>query len=197
MLKDDLKKDVGKVEYKRNFKERVHISKSKIDTYSNAIYLKVGESKYIYFSNDIETRYIAAVNMTYDLLISIFDANTRKSFAYRAYKYDDSIIQEMEKFVKQLKKDKPNLEARIIGFQNNEEDSGKFLAKLADFFVSNNIKLLEVDLFNTNIRHIALDTKLGTTYNVLLEDRLYRAGELINSMTNENFENSLKKEQQK
>jgi hypothetical protein len=60
--------------------------------------------------------------------------------------------------------------------------------------ISKKMKLVEVDIFGTNTRHIAIDAKLGTSYNILMEDRLYRAGELVNNLTMENFEKVMKGE---
>ncbi len=39
--------------------------------------------------------------------------------------------------------------------------------------------LFALGLFGNEIRHIALDTKTGLSYNVLLLDRIYRPGELV------------------
>ena len=64
--------------------------------------------------------------------------------------------------------------------------------QVMDFIVENKIRLVEIDLFGENTRHIAIDTKLGTSFNVLMEDRLYRPGELVNSMTVENFERTFR-----
>jgi len=101
------------------------------------------------------------------------------------------VKREGTKFINSLKKDKPNLEARIIGMQKNQ-DFYFILNQIFDFLISNKIRLVEVDLFGDNTRHIAIDTKLGTSYNVLMEDRIYRPGELVNSTTVENFERTFK-----
>jgi hypothetical protein len=195
IVKNDIKRvELNKTEYKQTSKERVHISKSKIDAYSNALYLKVGKSERIHYNVESSKKYIAATNMTYDVIITIFDVNTQNAFAYRFFKYDSLLKVNATAFITSLAKSKPNLEGRIIGMQNNQ-DFYFVINEIIEFFISHNIKIVEIDLFGTNTRHIALDTKLGQSYNVLLEDRLYRPGELANSMTIENFESELKKEE--
>lgn len=196
ILKKDLAGEINTEEYRHDFKERPHVSKSKIDEYSNAFYLEVGQSKSIHYKDGTETRYIAAVSMTYDTIISIYDVNTRNIIACRTFKYGDLERASLKSFVNSLKRAKPNLEARIIGMQSGQKDYSTMLSELIGFFASNSIKLVEVDMFGTNTRHIAIDSKLGTSYNILTEDRLFRPGELVNGMTVENFENKLKTGQQ-
>ena len=191
MLKTDVKSDINKMEYKKVFKERPHISKSKVDMYSNAVYVGIGGSKKLYYSSEIDTRYIAAKDITFDMLVSLYDINNRILLASRIYKYAFDVEKKMTAMIASIKGKKTNLEARIIGFQNNE-DVYLIGEELADFFMKNRIELVEVDLFGSNIRHVAIDAKLGSTFNMLLENRLYRPGELSNSMTVENFEAGLK-----
>jgi hypothetical protein len=62
------------------------------------------------------------------------------------------------------------------------------LYDISDMVCANGLQLVEVDLFGDETRDIAFDTKLGTSHNVLIYDRLYRAGELKNGMTMEQFE---------
>lgn len=199
ILKTDIKKDeLNKAEYRQGFKSlytmyRPNISKSKIDMYSNVKYLKAGEFYKIHYKDQRETRYIAAANLTFELIVSIYDFNTRNVFVYRIFRYSESVKKEMSKFVESLKKDRPNLEARIFGMQNNQ-DFYYVLNEIAEFLMANNINLTEIELFGNSMRHIAIDAKLGTSYNVLMEDRLYRPGELVNSMTMENFEASLRQD---
>ena len=47
---------------------------------------------------------------------------------------------------------------------------------------------MEVDLFGTDTRHIALDLKTGVSYNLLLLNRLYRAGELACQVNKEAYD---------
>ncbi len=191
IVKNEIKADLNKSEYVRNFKGRVHMSKSRMDMYSGSVYLGVGDSAIIHYADETETRYIAATGMSYDAIISLFDVNTRSMMVCRLFRYDRTVKNKLDKFVKSLKRDKPNIEARIIGMQSNQDGFSGMLNDLLHFFIANRIKLLEVDMFGSNTRHVAMDAKLGTSYNILMEDRIYRAGELVNSMTIENFENAL------
>ena len=192
ILKRDLDGEMDTGEYRHDFKERPHISKGKIDEYSNAIYLEVGKSGSVHYVDGTETRYIAAIGMSYDTMISIYDVNTRNIIVCRAFKYGDAEKTALKWFVDSLRRAKPNLEARIIGMQTDQKEYKPMLSELSDFFAANKIKLVEVDLFGANLRHVAMDAKLGTSYNLLTEDRIFRPGELVNQMTVENFENALK-----
>ncbi len=195
ILKREAKNDISKDVYRHNFKDRVHMSKSRMDEYSNSQYLEVGGSKEIHYKDETECRYVAAPNLTYDSAVSAYDVNTRRLMVCRFFKYDRSIKDKLMAFVRQLRRNKPNIEARMIGMQSNQEGFSSMLDGLSDLFIDNGIKLVEVDLFGSDVRHVAFDAKLGTTYNILMEDRLYRPGELINKMTIENFESEMKKEE--
>src|ERR1700733_14907690 len=121
IVKSEVKRDLSKNEYKYGYKDRVHMSKSKMDLYSNVDYLKVGEFKTIHFEDDTSTRYISTPNLTYDMLVSIYDYNTKNILVCRIFKFGDIIKREGTKFVGSLKRNKPNLEARIIGMQKNQD----------------------------------------------------------------------------
>ena len=43
------------------------------------------------------------------------------------------------------------------------------------------------------MRHVAVDLKTGASYNILMEDRNYRPGELINQMTPDDYARTLMK----
>lgn len=194
ILKTEIKKELNKKEYLQSFKPRPHISKSKVDEFNDIAYLKVGEVNGVHHTDELSPRYIAATNLTYDAIMSIFDVNTKKLAVYRFYLSPGKIKTDLKKYVDVLKasKPKPNLEARLIGMQNGQ-DYYLLLDEMADFFIANKIKLVEIDLFGTEMRHVAIDSKLGMSFNILLEDRHYRPGELTNSMTVENFEAQLKR----
>lgn len=193
ILEKDFKKEINKSEYKLVSKERPHISKSKLDEFSNAIYIKTNEIKNMEYSDELSTRYIAATNLSYDFLMSIYDVNTRNLAIYRFFKFPESLDVVFAKYFKSLKGARHNLEARIIGLNNNQ-DYYIVAEELIDFFSKYKIRLVEADLFGNEKRHIAIDSKLGMSFNILMEDRLYRPGELTNEITVENFEASLRKE---
>lgn len=190
MFGSDVKGELNKSEYVRRFKERVHMSKSKMDMYSSAEYIGVGSSFSMRYDDESERRYIAAPNLTYDVVVSLFDVNSRNIMACRAFQKIEFLKKDLSTFIGRTGRN-GKLEARVIGMQNNYEDFYPLLDYLAELFVSKDIKLVEIDLFGNNTRHIAIDSKLGTTYNILMENRLYRAGELINKMTLENFQKAL------
>ncbi|MCL4404741.1 hypothetical protein M1583_02000, partial [Candidatus Marsarchaeota archaeon] len=54
------------------------------------------------------------------------------------------------------------------------------------------IPLVEADLFGNEVRHIAFDAKQGMSFNVLVNNMNYKPGELVNKMTIDQFERSLK-----
>jgi len=190
ILKNDMRKDdLSKNAYLHTFKDRVHMSKSKMDMYSDSAYLKIGEFRRVHYDDEAK-RYIAATDLTYDIIISIYEINSRDMFVYRIFRYDARVRDEAAKFVESFKAKKHNFEARIIGLQSNQ-DFYFMLNELIGIVLDNRMSLVEVDLFGGNVRHIALDAKLGQSYNVLMEDRLYRPGELVNRLTIENFESQL------
>ncbi|MDE1868520.1 MAG: hypothetical protein KGH60_00950 [Candidatus Micrarchaeota archaeon] len=196
ILKNSLLSDVGLGKsryvqnYMHNFKDRQHISRFRADLYGSAKYLSVGDSATLRYTDETSIRYIAAVGMTYDLMLSLYDINSRSLFVARFASFDDKTRQSAEKFLGSTKNPKPKWEARIIGMQNSEEY--KDLYKIADFLTTNGISVYEIDLFGNEMRHVAIDSKLGVSYNMLMEDRLYRAGELINKSTVEQFEKEVR-----
>ncbi len=188
----DISKDVYRLGSKAlNGSTRVHMSRSKMDRLSDAVYLEVGDGRKLKYDGFDSPRYIAAMNITYDTLFSVFDVDSRTLFAWRFFKLV-SIDKELRKFIDSAKRARfHNMEARIIGMQNRQDF--RYTAETLCRFVSDNgIRLSEVELFGGNARHIAIDAKLGTSFDVLGEDRVYRQGELANNSTLEQFEASLK-----
>ncbi|MGC8537753.1 MAG: hypothetical protein ACP5MZ_02085 [Candidatus Micrarchaeia archaeon] len=174
-----------------SFKDRPHISKSKIDMADGAAYINIGESARVRYS-DISTRYIAAVNMTYDLLLSVYDVDTKDLFAMRVLKHAPDTFKALEKYISGISRNKyKRFEARLIGMQNKQDYS--ILMPLFKILGKYNVPVVEVDLFGDQTRHIALETLLGVSFNVLLLDRIYRPGELNNQMTQEQLEAQLMK----
>ena len=95
----------------------------------------------------------------------------------------------MERALKFVMSSGPDMEARIIGLQDGEEHG--FLKDLLGFLSKHRIRLAEADLFGERIRHIAIDLKTGMSYNILLDDRIYKPSELVNRMTVEDFQRGL------
>ncbi len=84
---------------------------------------------------------------------------------------------------------RPNFEARVIGLQNGE-NTGE-LMELLRLLERERLQVFEVDLFGADTRHIAMDAKVGMSFNILMEDRLYKPGELQNRLTEDQFERAL------
>ncbi len=183
----------GADRYLHCYKERTHISKGAIDTYSKGTYLEVSKFYKGGFQSPAEVRYVVANNITYDMLMSIYDVNARSVFVCRLFGFEGNTSAQLSSYIESLGKlkRKPNLETRLIGLQSKQK--ADYLGQISDLISAAGIKLMEVDLFGKETRHIAIDMKLGVSQDVLLEDRLYRPGELINTITLEQFERSLKK----
>lgn len=123
---------------------------------------------------DEGSRYILAKDITFDLLLSIYDVNSGSVLAARIT--NNLNATEWSRIFAMLRVVKvPNFEFRLIGLQDGCTAglgaAEQLRKRLAGRFV-------EFDLFGTNIRHIAIDTKTGVPYDLLLLNRLYRAGEL-------------------
>jgi hypothetical protein len=184
LLKDVIGEGFGSQEYLRAFKKRPHVSRSKIDSYSNCTYLKQGD----FFSrmnyNQMDSRYFGASSLVYDVLLSIYDVNSRSMAVARFMELNYETAAKFAGFIKSIKR--PNFEVRIIGMQDNQAIAP--LYRLTDMIAKNKLALFEADLFGKQVRHIAMDISSGMDFNVLLDDRIYKPGELINNMTMEQFE---------
>ncbi|MGC8479515.1 MAG: hypothetical protein ACP5M9_02495 [Candidatus Micrarchaeia archaeon] len=133
-----------------------------------------------------DKRYIRCIGISYDLLITIFDVNTCDIFVSRISKVPSK--KEFSDMLKDIKKmNENNLELRLIGLQNNHLEITRFINTLHSKI---NCKVAEVDLFGKELRNILIDTKTGMLYNLLLENRIYRPGELINKIAFEDFESA-------
>lgn len=165
--------------YLQTYKERPHISKYNLDTNENSNYININEKILTNYSTKLSKSYIAAINIVSDLFATLYSINSRDIFVFRLdLKNNNNIIKEFEQYLNKNKHN--NLELRLFGFQNtNINDALVVLNKLADISIKYATLISEIDLFGNEIRHIAIDLKIGSTFNVLLENRLYRPGELI------------------
>ena len=163
--------------------ERPHVSLSSLR--GNFIEIKYKQSTIVEYA---EKRYVLVKSLDYDLLISVYDVNTSRVFAFRAAKQED-MKKLLYNFLKRLKK--PNLELRAIGMQNLREGYGADLLaniELAYTALKPNVRLVELDLFGNETRHIAIDTKTGSSNDVLIYDRFYKPGELTTQTSFEQFQ---------
>ncbi|MCL4381915.1 hypothetical protein M1614_02980 [Candidatus Marsarchaeota archaeon] len=168
-LEDKLSQnDVNTAVLTLNFKDRPHISKSKMDENGSCEYLEKEGVLQIRYDEKIGKRYIAAPNLTNDLLVSVYNINSGELFVARISNFDAA---------KEIEKIKGgNLEARMIGLQNNQ--NYEIVKSLIKLFERKNIPIMEADLFGNQIRHVAIDAHQGMSLNILLLDRIYRPGEL-------------------
>ncbi|MHB1829899.1 MAG: hypothetical protein ACYCO0_00735 [Candidatus Micrarchaeaceae archaeon] len=132
---------------------------------------------------DESRRYVTAKNLTYDLLLTVYDVNTRSTLAARITRElgkDDWV--KLRSSIRKV--ENPNFELRVIGLQNNFVEP---LAGLDVFYKELGCTLMEIDLFGNNVRHIAFDAKTGVPYDLLLANRLYRPGELVCQLSRDKF----------
>ena len=135
-------------------------------------------------------RYLVAKDINFDLLFTAYDINTRYLFAARATK--EPLRNELAKMFLMIRKTvrNPSLEFRFIGLQNNYKIPIRFIDSVHRGFPG---RLAEIDLFGTDTRHIAIDTKTGMPYDILLQNRIYRPGELTCQNTADAFKTRLNK----
>ncbi|MCL4372245.1 hypothetical protein M1373_02930 [Candidatus Marsarchaeota archaeon] len=183
------KKDFNSKQFVLAYRKRRHISKIKMDQYDDVAYIGVGGSAMLDYKVPLEHRYIAAIDITYSLLFSMYDFNSSKLIAFNCFDDVTKQLSEANKFVNALKR--PNIEARIIGMQNSQDFS--IIGPIVDFLMKKHIYVSEADLFGNETRHIAIDAKLGMSFDVLINNVNYRPGELINKMTMDQFQRSLMK----
>ncbi len=191
LVEDMGRHDFNTKPYVRSFKARPHISKSKVDMSGGPVYLDVGQWWSQFDYNELKARYVSAVSITYDVFISIYEVNSRSEFAARFVDFTPGLKYEMDGFIRKTRM--PNLEARIIGLQNKSGPSP--VVHLAEWLSERSVPVYEVDLFGTAVRHIAIDLHTGMSFDVLMENRLYKPGELENTLTLEQFQRGLKKKE--
>ncbi|MEM3791406.1 MAG: hypothetical protein QXL16_01595 [Candidatus Micrarchaeaceae archaeon] len=131
-------------------------------------------------------KYVFAKNISFDLFVSIYEINLQECVAFRFFsplsKKEKEAISAIVK-----KRGFRNCEVRIIGMQDNSLPLSSSFFLFEDF----HFLLKEADLFGNEVRHIALDLKTGMTYNLLLENRIYRPGELKNLENFSDFQSNL------
>lgn len=129
-----------------------------------------------------DKRYVLAAGITHDLLLSAYNVDNGDMLAARISRLPDKKGWQMLNS-RLLGMKARTLELRLIGLQNSETDTLRGL----DTELKVRGSLVEVDLFGSNMRNVALDTKTGMAYNVLLMNRIYRAGELACTVSREDF----------
>ncbi|MDE1856141.1 MAG: hypothetical protein KGH49_02815 [Candidatus Micrarchaeota archaeon] len=165
---------------------RPHTSLSMIKERST----ELGESCATFKSfKEPDFRYIVAKDITFGLLTTIYDVNSNSAVAIRnSANFERAEISKIESLIKKFKR--PNLEVRIMGMQNGDAPLIKSVEQIRKICRAG---IIEVDLFGTSKRHIAIDLKTGASYDVLLLDRVYKASETANDVTADAFKSGASK----
>ena len=143
---------------------------------NNGIFLKYSEKH----------RYLVAKSITFDMLLTMYDVNSRSIVAIRpALPTEANDLKEVWKMLGHMKN--ANMEVRAIGLQNGWRGYAK---SFNDIYKISKGHCMEIDMFGEEKRHIAIDMKTGLSYDLLLEDRIYRPGELKNDEKEEDFQSS-------
>lgn len=132
------------------------------------------------------TRYVNSANITHDLLVLIYEVNSRSAIVARLSKpFAGSDVSRIVRMASNWKR--PNIELRAIGLQNGDAEMCGSVEMLANHMKGH---FMELDLFGTEIRHISVDLKTGVPYNLLLLNRAYRLGELTCTLSKDEYENT-------
>ncbi len=149
--------------------------------------VELGLNRAMHMAYSDAHRYILAKDLSYDLMATIYDVNTRSILAMRMSRdLSAPVITKMVKALARMKSG--NLEMRVIGLQNGRS---AYSLSIEVMHKESGAKLMEADLFGNETRHIAIDTKTGVTYNLLMLNRIYRPGELVCSVKPEDFARSV------
>ncbi|MCL5675139.1 MAG: hypothetical protein M1611_00825 [Candidatus Marsarchaeota archaeon] len=162
------------------FLDRYNVSMSRLENRSKM--LDIGRGSVASCSDG--QMWIGANGISYDLFLSVYDVNTFKAMVLRIAKpLGGAEINKARQFARSFRK--PNLELRAIGLQNGETGLLESIRKLRE---ATRAKAVEIDLFGNLLRNIALDLKIGSAYNLLALNRIYRPIELINNIKKDEVE---------
>jgi hypothetical protein len=168
-----------------NTLDRHHASLEMIEDRSTE--LQMNSAMMIKYREDM--RYVLIKNITFDVLISFYDVNSQSALLIRpSADLDKNSIEQINRRLSNLKK--PNIEARIVGMQNNDDSMADVVKAM---YMLKKGRLIEVDIFGSNVRNIAMDLKTGALYDLLLLNRIYRPTELANTVTKQQFSEKISK----
>ena len=120
-------------------RDRIHISNSAIADYCTPIGPDTGFSR----KYDERSRYVLAGDLTYDLLVSIYDVNSSRAFLLRlSNPLSEIAFKRVAATIKSLAR--PNLEMRVIGLQNGATGP---LGTVRELIKHAKFSLQEVDIF--------------------------------------------------
>ncbi|MGC8587109.1 MAG: hypothetical protein ACP5K9_02355 [Candidatus Micrarchaeia archaeon] len=150
---------------------RSHSSLSMIS--DKAKFVEKGEMTFDKY-DPLGLRYVAAKSIEDDLFLSIYNLNSMEIVAFRPTKMPQKKEKEaLEKYLRRFSR--PNIEIRAIGMLNGNAEMLRLVEEVRKLTKGS---VVEADLFGDEYRHIVIDLKTGSSYDLLLEDRIYRPGEL-------------------
>jgi hypothetical protein len=170
----------GKKQFLLNTGERYNTSLASVKESSLAIDMNVAS----YYQYTPGKRYVIAGTITFDLLVSFYDTNSRSAVMMRLTSPMRTMdILRTTSLLRRIRH--PNIELRLIGLQNNDSSIAYSIKNIKKMSTG---KLAEADLFGDQIRHVAIDMLTGKPYSLLLENRIYRPGELNNTSGEGDFQ---------
>ncbi len=186
-MANDLLENGSKQKIYLSYRERRHISKVKMEIYEDVKYVGVDSCESTDINVPFSERYIGATNITYSFLASLYNINTSELIVCNVFEDVKNCIKNLDHFIRHAKR--PNIEARLIGMQNGSDASA--VIEVLGLLKKHRIPLVELDLFGNETRHIAMDSKQGMSFNILVNNMNYRPGELINKLTLDQFKRSI------
>ena len=164
--------DFGKARLVLDTKPRTYNSLSFVE--KKGIVLDANSAVRAQYSDTM--RYIIAKDITFDLLVAIYEVNTMDCVAFRTFYMPEK--KDMSKIISMVHKFRSrNVEVRAIGMQNAEKNLSAMVDGICKAAKG---MLVEADMFGNERRHLSIDLKNGVSRDVLLENRHYRPGELVN-----------------
>ena len=162
--------------------KRNHASMAQIE--SRSLILERNRGVFLKYSE--RQRYLIAKSITFDMLLTMYDVNSRSILAIRpSLPIEVSDLKEVQKRLNRMRY--ANVEIRAIGLQNGWRGYAK---SFNDIYKASKGHCMEIDMFGEEKRHMAIDMKTGLSYDLLLENRIYRPGELKNDEKEEDFQSS-------
>ena len=132
-----------------------------------------------------ESRYIIARDITHDLFMSVYDVDTETAIVLRPTLPLNGA--ELKRVIDVVRKKRlKNLEVRAIGLHASDQILQGCITKLHSGL--KDARLMEADLFGNAIRHLAMDLKTGSVYDLLLQNRVYGPADLIDNADMREFE---------
>ena len=179
-MDESKKEEFGKGKVALRLGKRWHTSLSMVTDRSLELELNKAFS-HVYSE---EKRYIMAKDITFDIFVSVYDVDTERAFVMRPSTYlTDEACRRIRSIIR--KAAFRNAEIRVIGLQSGDQPMRGEVSKIRTAIPG--IRLVEVDLFGNETRHIALDMKTGSTYDLLLNNKIYTPAELINNIAPKDF----------